>query len=152
LIEILHHHDHNHSGEILTLLDDNHAEALLVKFGNLTSKEREIMESHAKMTYDILSNIPWPDELGDIPSIAANHHERLDGSGYYKGLKGDDIHCSSKILAVLDVYEALTSSDRPYRSPLSSEKAFEILKQEAYQGKLDIRIIEILESIIEREQ
>lgn len=152
LIEILHHHDQNHSGEILRLLDDHYTDALLVKFGNLTSNERRVMESHAEMTYDILSNIPWPEELGDIPSIAANHHERLDGSGYYLGLKGDEIHCSSKILAVLDVYEALTSSDRPYRSPLSSEKALEILEQEADQGKLDIKIIEILKSILEKEK
>lgn len=137
--------------QFIRLLEEDELENLSIINGNLTKKERKIIESHAELTYSILSNIPWPPELGDIPTIAADHHERLDGSGYYKGLEADEIHVSSKILAVLDVYEALTSKDRPYRKPLSSDKALEILNLEAKKGKMDGNIIQILKEIIDKE-
>lgn len=135
--------NNNHS-----LLTFEESESLKIRYGNLTQGERNIMELHAELTYEILSRIPWPKELVNIPAIAADHHERLDGSGYYKGLTAHEIHCGSKILAVLDVFEALTSNDRPYRAPVSESKAIEILKLEANAGKMDMRIIEILENLL----
>ncbi|MBN2794285.1 MAG: response regulator [Clostridia bacterium] len=152
LLEISHINNSQEEFKIKKLITDDEAEALQVRFGNLTKAEREIMESHAKFTYDILSQIPWPKELGDVASIASSHHERLDGSGYYNHLEGKDIPCASRILAVLDVYEALTSKDRPYRSPQSPEKAIEILEQEGRNGKMDSKIIAILKELLLNEE
>jgi HD-GYP domain-containing protein (c-di-GMP phosphodiesterase class II) len=87
--------------------------------------EWELIRIHAQGSYDILKNIefPWP-----IAQIALQHHERLDGSGYPKGLSGDQILLEAKILAVADVVDAM-SSDRPYRPALGIEKALEEISQ-----------------------
>jgi putative nucleotidyltransferase with HDIG domain len=98
---------------------------ILNKPGKLRDMEWELIRIHAQGSYDILKNIefPWP-----IAQIALQHHERLDGSGYPKGLSGDQILLEAKILAVADVVDAM-SSDRPYRPALGIEKALEEISQ-----------------------
>lgn len=131
------------------LLNKTEADALSVQYGNLNPDERQVMQSHAQLTYDILSKIPWPTNLGDVAALAASHHERLDGSGYFKGLQDKDICFSTRILGILDVFEALTSQDRPYRKSVSHLQAIKILELEGKQGKMDLKIIEILKLILE---
>jgi HD-GYP domain-containing protein (c-di-GMP phosphodiesterase class II) len=123
------------------LLSTREFEALSVRAGNLTSQEREIMNSHAQSTYRILSKIPWTRQLADIPVIACSHHERLDGSGYPRGLHGEQIALESRILAVIDIYEALVAQDRPYKPKMPPEKALDILHQEVERGHLDSTIV-----------
>jgi putative nucleotidyltransferase with HDIG domain len=98
---------------------------ILNKPGKLRDMEWELIRIHAQGSYDILKNIefPWP-----IAQIALQHHERMDGSGYPKGLSGDQILLEAKILAVADVVDAM-SSDRPYRPALGIEKALEEISQ-----------------------
>jgi len=98
---------------------------ILSKPGKLRDMEWELIRIHAQGSYDILKNIefPWP-----IAQIALQHHERLDGSGYPNGLRGDQILLEAKILAVADVIDAM-SSDRPYRPALGIEKALEEISQ-----------------------
>ena len=95
------------------------AAEILVKPGKLTDLEYAIIKEHAKSGFDVLKDIisPWP-----IAEIAHQHHERIDGSGYPQGLKGDEILIEAKIVAVADVVEAMTSH-RPYRSGLGIEAA-----------------------------
>jgi HD-GYP domain-containing protein (c-di-GMP phosphodiesterase class II) len=92
---------------------------LLMKPAKLTELEFKLIKKHPKLTYDILKGIefPWP-----IAAISLQHHERINGSGYPNGLKGDDIMLESRILAVADVVEAMSSA-RPYRPALGIEKA-----------------------------
>ena len=98
---------------------------ILSKPGKLRDIEWQLIKIHAQGSYDILKNIefPWP-----IAQIAYQHHERLDGSGYPRGLDGDHILLEAKILAVADVVEAM-SSHRPYRPALGIEKALEEISQ-----------------------
>jgi len=98
---------------------------ILSKPGKLGDIEWQLIKTHAQGSYDILKNIefPWP-----IAQIALQHHERLDGSGYPRGLDGDHILLEAKILAVADVVEAM-SSHRPYRAALGIEKALEEISQ-----------------------
>lgn len=133
----------NVENQSVPILEDDEYEALSVEFGNLTPQERIMMESHAKWTHDILKDIPWPEHLADVPFIASSHHERLDGSGYYLGLSGDELSLSTRIVAILDVYEALTSPNRPYRSQVSEEQALRILVEDAKSGKFDVELVDL---------
>ncbi|MDX9801286.1 MAG: HD domain-containing phosphohydrolase, partial [Spirochaetia bacterium] len=118
-------------------------EYLSVKRGSLTQKEREEIMSHAKHTYDFLKNIPWPENMAWIPEIAKGHHESLDGSGYPDGIKGDSIPFESRLMAVSDVFDALTASDRPYKRSVPVEKAVAIIRDEAASGKLDREVVKL---------
>ena len=100
---------------------------ILGKPGRLTEAEFAVIKEHPRLTYDILSRIT---PLRGIAEIAANHHERLDGSGYHRGLTSDRLDVSSRTLAVADMYDALTQ-DRPYREALPKEKALNILGAES---------------------
>ncbi len=117
-------------------------EHLSIPQGNLTSRERLIIHSHAAVTWEILSRIPWTPDLEHIPEIAGHHHERLDGSGYPEGLRGDSLRLETRILAVVDVYDALVSRDRPYKNRMTCEEALDILRAEARTGHLDPTVVE----------
>lgn len=117
-------------------------EALSVRKGNLTSEERKLINSHAAATRRILSKVPWTDDMKDLPVIACLHHEKLDGSGYPDGLFEDEIPFESKILAVIDIFDALVAQDRPYKPAMPMDKALSILRAEAEAGHIDRDIVE----------
>jgi HD-GYP domain-containing protein (c-di-GMP phosphodiesterase class II) len=116
---------------------------LLVRKGNLTEKERGEIQSHVYHTLTILEKLPFTEELHNIPRYAAAHHEMLNGTGYPKGMKGEEIPLQSRIIAVADIFDALTAKDRPYKPPMSLETALKVLKNEANTGKLDPAIVEL---------
>jgi HD-GYP domain-containing protein (c-di-GMP phosphodiesterase class II) len=103
---------------------------ILKKQGRLTNQEYENIKQHVFITRDILSKMHFSRQYRNVPMIAASHHERLDGSGYLAGLKSEDIPFMTKIIAVADVFEALTSQ-RHYRDALPVEDAFAILEKES---------------------
>jgi HD-GYP domain-containing protein (c-di-GMP phosphodiesterase class II) len=118
---------------------------LLIPRGSLTSAERSIVESHVNHTYDFLRQIPWTKHLQDVPKIAASHHEKLDGSGYPHGLTAIDIPIQSQIMTIVDIYDALTASDRPYKPKLSLDLTLSILHQEAAAGKINLDLLALFE-------
>lgn len=118
-------------------------ENLSVPRGNLTLAEYREIQSHVEKTLDILQNIPFTRDLQNIPRYAAAHHEMLDGSGYPRGLKGDEIPLCGRIMAVCDIFDALTASDRPYKKAMSIEKSLAILQEEADRGRLDKDLVEL---------
>ncbi len=130
------------TGEECMFLSESEFEHLSVRKGNLTEKEREIINSHAMSTFRILSKLPWTRSLEKVPEIACHHHEKLDGSGYPHGLVGEQIPLESRILAVIDIYEALVAQDRPYKPKMLPEKALEILKFEAGNNHLDPQVVD----------
>ena len=130
------------NGRQAPFLNDNESEALSVRRGNLTPVERERINSHAVATRRILSRIPWTKDLELIPEIACHHHEKIDGSGYPDGLAADRIGFESKVLAVIDIYEALVSQDRPYKPKMPPERAIVILRGEVEAQHLDADIVE----------
>lgn len=105
-------------------------DSILKKEGKLSSKEYELIKIHAQKSKEILQQIHFEGHFKEIPEIAGSHHEKIDGSGYPQGLKGDEIHIGARIIAVADVFEAITSR-RHYRDPLPTKEAFSILIQEA---------------------
>jgi len=119
--------------------------AIINKPGRLEPEELEIMKKHPFIGYNIC--IPLKRSLGTVLDIIYYHHEKLDGSGYPIGLMGEDIPAGAKVLAVADIYDALTS-DRPYRKAMSKEKALTIMQEEAEEGKIDKQILEHLKEII----
>lgn len=131
-----------YNGEFVNFLDDYDVEALTVQKGNLTEAERKVVMSHVSETYEILKSMNFEGPFKDVPDWAGGHHEYLDGSGYPNGLKGDEIGWETRLLTIIDIYDALTAEDRPYKPPIPSERAFEILRGMAEEGKIDGEILE----------
>lgn len=102
-------------------------ESVLWKDGRLTPEEYAWVQKHARFTFELLSNLPFTNRLKDVPFVASCHHEKVDGTGYYRGLKGGEIPFLAKIIAVSDVFDALTSK-RHYRNRMDIQKVYEILE------------------------
>jgi HD-GYP domain-containing protein (c-di-GMP phosphodiesterase class II) len=118
-------------------LSTEEIEVLSIRKGSLSDYERQQIYSHVSHTYDFLRNLPWTSELRRIPEIAWAHHEKLDGSGYPRGIRAPDILIESRMMTIADIYDALVAWDRPYKHPVSEEKAREILVEEVDAGKID---------------
>lgn len=128
-------------GNTCLYLEKCEYDALAVRRGNLTDEEYKKIQSHVVHTQKIVEKIPFPEFLENVPLYAASHHEKLDGSGYPNGLKGGEFPLQARILAVVDVYDALTAVDRPYRKSMPVEQALDILRQEADRGHLDKNLV-----------
>jgi HD-GYP domain-containing protein (c-di-GMP phosphodiesterase class II) len=105
-------------------------EEILIKDGRLTEKEYRHIQKHAYYTYEILKNIHFERHLLTVPEIAASHHEKVDGTGYFRGLSGTEIPLSGRILALSDVFDAITSR-RHYRNRMPFDKVLGILRRDA---------------------
>lgn len=116
-------------------------EGLNIKAGTLSKRERIVMQSHVEYTDRILSHMKFGDKFKDVRAIAGNHHETLNGAGYPKGLKADEIDVLTRILTIMDIYDSLIAEDRPYKKPKSIKAAFDILDEEAENGKIDKEIL-----------
>ena len=108
-------------------LTDDEVKNLCVRKGSLTDEERKIIENHALMTLKILNELPFTKKLANVPEYAAAHHEKLDGSGYPQGLSEKDLSLQSRIMAIADIFEALTAKDRPYKKPMKLSQAIKIM-------------------------
>lgn len=118
-------------------------EALTIKKGTLLPEERAVMENHVVITDKLLSQINFSKDLSHVREWAADHHERLDGSGYPRGLKGDQIPYEVRIITILDIFDALVAADRPYKKGMSVEKALSVLTEMGEkEGKLDPRLVQ----------
>ena len=133
-------------GETLPYLTEEETEKLSIRKGTLTADERKIIENHVAMTYEILGKLKqyFPENLAMVPEYAAMHHEKLDGTGYHRKLKGKDIPLQARIIAVSDIFEALTARDRPYRQPIEWNRALEIIKEMADSNELDSKLHDLL--------
>ncbi|MCL1834085.1 MAG: HD domain-containing protein, partial [Leptospirales bacterium] len=133
------------SGQKMDILTENDKVNLAVKMGSLNNDERREIESHVLETYKFVSKIPWPLEYRKIPEIAKRHHEKLDGTGYPDKLAGKDaMPLQSRIMAIADIYDALTAHDRPYKDSVPIEKVKKILREEADKNKIDADIVDLL--------
>lgn len=103
------------SGLQRSVLSDDEVRNLTIRRGNLLPEEREMINNHIAVTIDMLENLPFPAELARVPEYAGGHHEKMDGSGYPRGLKRDDMSIPARMMAIADIFEALTSPDRPYK-------------------------------------
>jgi HD-GYP domain-containing protein (c-di-GMP phosphodiesterase class II) len=119
------------------------ASALQIRRGSLTEQERLEINDHVVHSIKFLSEIPWSRALRDVPHIAGAHHEKLDGSGYPSKLRGDQIPVAARMMAIADIYDALTAKDRPYKKAMPAEKALAILEDDVARGQLDRNLFDI---------
>lgn len=116
---------------------------LSIRKGSLDEEERKEIESHVEHTFQFLSKIPWTSGLKMIPRIAHAHHEKLDGTGYPRGLKSEEIPIQSKMMTIADIYDALTDKDRPYKKAVPIERAIDILRMEVKDNHVDSNLLQI---------
>jgi len=127
----------------MPLLHDFEFADLTLPKGSLTAQERIEIESHVTHTFEFLSLIPWTRDLARLPEFAYAHHEKLDGSGYPRGLAQADIPVAARMMTISDIYDALTAPDRPYKLAVSVERALDILGAEARANKIDAGLLKV---------
>jgi len=130
-------------GKEVVLLNDEDVEHLSIAKGSLSQAERLEIEGHVLQTIEFMQQIPWPRDLKDMVRITGAHHEKLDGSGYPYGLSAGEICLETRMMTICDIFDALTSSDRPYKKAVSHEVALDILSNEASNGKVDQKVLDI---------
>lgn len=131
-------------GDSFMLLSEDEVLNLSIQRGTLTQKEREKINEHAKISNEMLGMLTFPKKFSRVNEIASSHHEKLNGKGYPKGLKADEISFEGRLMAIVDIFEALTATDRPYKRPKTIEETFKILEAMAKQGELDKDIINFI--------
>jgi HD-GYP domain-containing protein (c-di-GMP phosphodiesterase class II) len=114
-------------GEESDFLTDNEVKNLSIRRGTLTQEERAIINHHAQVTINMLEAMPWPKHLKHVPEYAGGHHERMDGTGYPRGLTRDQMSVQARCMAIADIFEALTARDRPYKKGKTLSEALMIL-------------------------
>lgn len=136
----------------LPYLTQRERECLSIRKGTLTEADRRQMESHAAMTGKILAKVRFQKDYKDVPRWAAEHHEFLNGSGYPNHLRAEEIDLETRILTIADIYDAMTSTDRPYKEPMPRDKAIAILRNMAEEGKIELRLVNWLEEALKEER
>jgi HD-GYP domain-containing protein (c-di-GMP phosphodiesterase class II) len=131
------------SGRPHPMLEPQEFRFLSIQKGTLDPQERLEMESHVTHSFHFLTKIPWTPVMKGVPEIAYGHHEKLDGSGYPRGLAGEQIPLQARMMTIADIYDALTAQDRPYKRAVSTSTALDILHEEAGEGKLDRDLLEV---------
>ena len=111
--------------------------------GSLSDAERRGIEGHVAHTYRFLSQIPVDAHAPALPEIAYAHHEKLDGTGYPRAPAPENPASQSRMMAISDIYDALTASDRPYKKAVPRERALDILGDEAKRGQLDAPLLAV---------
>ncbi len=124
-------------------LSDNEIYNLQISKGTLTPEERQIINNHIVATIKMLEALPYPKYLQNVPEYAGGHHERMDGTGYPKGLKREQMSIPARIMGIADIFEALTAQDRPYKPVMSIPKALNILGKMKLNNHIDPDLFDV---------
>ena len=116
---------------------------LTIRSGTINKKEREKINEHIVVTIDMLKALPFPKELSNVVEYAGAHHERVDGQGYPNGLTGEQMSVPARIMAIADIFEALTANDRPYKEPKKLSKVLAIMQHMKNSGHIDPDLYEV---------
>jgi len=131
------------NGRIMPLLTKDEILNLSVPFGTLNKKEEKVVTNHAAVTKKMLSQLPFPKKMSRIAAYASAHHEKIDGTGYPSGLKGENISLQARIIAIADIFEAITAKDRPYKKGKSIPEALKSMKDMVKDNYIDANIFEL---------
>lgn len=131
------------TGADAVFLSDNELENLTIRAGTLTPAERETINYHIVATIKMLEQLPWPKHLKNVPEYAGGHHERMDGKGYPKGLKREQMSWQARMMGISDIFEALTAKDRPYKDGMKLSQALKIMENFRNNGHIDPDLHEI---------
>jgi HD-GYP domain-containing protein (c-di-GMP phosphodiesterase class II) len=124
-------------------LDEEEVTNLTVRFGTLTDDERKVINNHIAVTIRMLESLPWPKHLKNVPEYAGGHHERMDGKGYPRGLTREQMSVQARVMAIADIFEALTARDRPYKKGKTLSESLHILGRFALNGHIDPDLFDI---------
>ncbi len=114
-------------GRETAFLSDNEMYNLSIAKGTLTAEEREVINNHIVVTINMLESLPYPKSLKRVPEYAGGHHERMDGKGYPRGLTREQMSVPARVMGIADIFEALTSKDRPYKKAKTLSESLRIL-------------------------
>jgi len=125
------------------LLTADEVENLTVQNGTLTAAERQIINRHIDVTIQMLEAVPWPRHLKNVPEFAGGHHERMDGKGYPRGLRREQMSIQARCMGIADVFEALTAEDRPYKHAKTLSETLAILGRLKLNGQIDPDLFDV---------
>jgi hypothetical protein len=150
------------SGNTAQFLTEDEIKNLTIQHGTLTDEEREVINYHIVSTINMLESLPWPKHLRNVPEYAGGHHERMDGKGYPRGLTGEQMSVQARVMAIADIFEALTAKDRPYKRGKTLSESLHILGKFKLNGHIDPDLFDIFirekvylryaEQFVDREQ
>ncbi|WP_105532338.1 GAF and HD-GYP domain-containing protein [Solimicrobium silvestre] len=124
-------------------LDQEEVDNLTIRAGTLNPQERSIINNHIVLTIKMLEALPWPRHLQNVPEYAGGHHERMDGKGYPRGLRGEQMSVQARLMAIADIFEALTAKDRPYKTGKMLTESLDILGRFCLNGHIDPAIFDV---------
>lgn len=127
----------DHEGVMQPLLSEAEVAFLCIERGTLSSDERQRINDHMRVTIQMLESLPFPKGLRRVPEYAGGHHERMDGTGFPRGLTREQMSWPARMMAIADIFEALTASDRPYKPPMKISQALSILQRMRDQQHID---------------
>src|SRR5688572_3449225 len=131
------------SGHEANFLSDDEVKNLTIRAGTLTDDERKVINHHIVATIKMLEALPWPKHLTSVPEYAGGHHERMDGKGYPKGLKREQMSVQARCMGIADIFEALTARDRPYKKGKTLSESLEILGRMKLNNHVDPDLFDI---------
>ena len=137
------YHWRDPAGRDAEFLSLDEVENLTVRSGTLTAQERRIINHHIDVTVQMLESLPWPNHLRRVPEYAGGHHERMDGAGYPRGLKRDQMSVQARCMGIADIFEALTAQDRPYKNGKTLSESLAILGQLKLSGHIDPDLFDV---------
>jgi HD-GYP domain-containing protein (c-di-GMP phosphodiesterase class II) len=133
----------NGDGERSDFLSEEEIRNLTIRSGTLTADERQIINHHIEVTIQMLESLPWPRHLKNVPEYAGGHHERMDGKGYPRGLKREQMSVQARCMGIADIFEALTAKDRPYKKGKTLTESLTILGKFKLNGHIDPDLFDI---------
>jgi hypothetical protein len=133
----------NESGHTARFLSENEVKNLTIERGTLTPEERMIINNHIVVTINMLESLPYPKDLRRVPEYAGGHHERMDGKGYPKGLTREQMSIPARMMGVADIFEALTSKDRPYKKAKTLSETLTILGKMRLDNHIDPDVFDL---------
>jgi len=133
----------NAAGEEARFLNADELENLTIRSGTLTEAERQIINRHIDVTIKMLESLPWPRHLRKVPEYAGGHHERMDGTGYPRGLRRENMSVQARVMGIADIFEALTAKDRPYKRGKTLTESLTILGKFKESGHIDPDLFDV---------
>lgn len=130
-------------GSEAPLLSDEEVALLCIPRGTLSDAERAVINRHIDVTIEMLEALPWPKHLRHVTEYAGGHHERMDGKGYPRGLTGARMSVPARIMAIADIFEALTARDRPYKPGKTLSETLRILGEMSQEGHIDPDLFDV---------
>ena len=131
------------NGQIHSVLTEQEVTNLCVERGTLNSAERTIVNRHIDITIEMLESLPFPKHLKNVPEYAGGHHEKMDGTGYPRKLKREQMSVQARIMAIADIFEALTANDRPYKKAKTLSESLRIMAFMARDQHIDADLFRV---------